>query len=68
MKLRERVVEARLRRGLISEQQSGFVARTTHAMFALRVLMEVRKSFTVVFLNLENACVRVPRIGNIDIA
>lgn len=41
MKLRERVVEARLRRGLISEQQSGFVARTTHAMFALRVLMEV---------------------------
>lgn len=43
MKLRERVVEGRLRREVtISEQQYGFVLRksTTDAAFALRVLIE----------------------------
>ena len=68
MKLRERIIETRLRdRVEISKQQYGFMPgkRTTDAMFALRMLMEKyregQRELHCVFVDLEKAYDRVAR-------
>ena len=67
MKIRERIIEARLRdRVKISKQRYGFMPgkSTTDAMFALRMLMEKyregQKELHCVFVYIEKAYDRVP--------
>ena len=68
LKLWERVIEKRLREGvLVSDQQFGFMTgrSTADAIFALRQLMEKyregRKDLHCMFIDLEKAYNRVPR-------
>ena len=68
MKIWERIIEARLRHRVeISKQQYGFMLgkKTTHAMFALRMLIEKyregQRELHCVFLDLEKAYNMVPR-------
>ena len=68
MKLREKIIESRLRSDLtFSNQQYGFVPgkSTTDALFALRVLMEKyregQKELHCVFVDLEKAYDKVER-------
>ena len=68
MKLRERVIEERIRKEVtIAEQQFGFMPErsTTDAIFCLRMLLEKwtegQKAVHCVFIDLEKAYDMVPR-------
>ena len=68
MKLRERVIEARIRKKVtIAEKQLGFMPGwiTTDAIFCLRMLLqkwiEGQKAVHCAFIDLKKACDRVPR-------